>query len=95
MKITFNRNIQFTRLLKVRGRLKEFNFRKANASVKGDFTLDVLDDEGPMGNRIIFRMENKEDKWSLVRKNELPEWIMERENDFNELIAEELKRIEL
>jgi hypothetical protein len=89
MKITFNRNIQFTKLLKVGGRLKEFNFRKANANIKGLFTVDVLDDEGPLGNRIIFKMENKESKWQIIPQ-ELPEWVSERENDMNEIINEEL-----
>ena len=90
MKITFNRNIQFTKLIKIKGRLKEFNFRKANPTVKGNFTVDVLDDEGPMGSRIIFYMENKEDKWQIISK-ELPLWIMEKETDMNDIINEELK----
>lgn len=89
MKIAFNRNIQFTRLIKVSGRLKEFNFRKANASIKGLFTVDVLDDEGPMGNRIIFKMEHKETSWHIVPQ-ELPAWILEKENEMNDLIVAEL-----
>lgn len=90
MKITFNRNIQFTKLLKISGRLKEFNFRKANANIKGLFTVDVLDDEGPMGNRIIFKMEYKEDGWKIVPQ-ELPDWITEKESDLNEIIRQELE----
>ena len=91
MKITFNRNIQFTKLIKVKGRLKEFNFRKANASIKGQFTIDVLDDEGPMGNRIIFRMENKDDKWQILGGYALPSWVLEKEQELNEIIGGELK----
>ena len=90
MKITFNRNIQFTKLIKIKGRLKEFNFRKANATIKGNFTIDVLDDEGPMGSRIIFYMENKDDRWQIISK-ELPGWIVEKENEMNEIINEEMK----
>ena len=89
MKITFNRNIQFTKLLKVSGRLKEFNFRKANPSIKGIFTVDVLDDEGPLGNRIIFKMEHKETKWQIIPQ-EVPGWVLEKENDMNEIINGEL-----
>lgn len=89
MKITFNRNIQFTKLIKVKGRLKEFNFRKANPSIKGIFTVDVLDDEGPMGNRIIFYMENKNDKWQIISK-ELPNWVMEKEAEIDEIIKGEI-----
>ncbi|MEO6668462.1 MAG: hypothetical protein ABIN36_03230 [Ferruginibacter sp.] len=90
MKITFNRNIQFTKLLKINGRLKEFNFRKANPSIKGNFTIDVLDDEGPMGTRIIFYMENKDDRWQIISK-ELPGWVLAKENELNDFIIEELK----
>ena len=92
MKITFNRNIQFTKLIKVKGRLKEFNFRKANASIKGQFTIDVLDDEGPMGNRIIFRMENKDDTWQIISGYALPAWVLEKEHELDEIIGGELKR---
>lgn len=73
----------------MRGRLKEFNFRKANTSVKGLFTVDVLDDEGPLGNRIIFYMEKKDEKWQILPP-ELPKWVMEKENEMNEVISEEL-----
>ncbi|MBS1741424.1 MAG: hypothetical protein JST81_00190 [Bacteroidetes bacterium] len=89
MKITFNKNIQFTRLLKVHGRLREFNFRKANAHANGVFTVDVLDEESPMGNRIIFKMELKDNEWKIVT-NGLPIWVLEKEATLREIIAEEL-----
>ena len=91
MKITFTRNVQFTRLLKVKGRLKEFNFRKANASIKCRFTIDVLDDEGPLGSRIIFYMENNDEKWKFISKD-IPDWVLEKENELDEIIGEELKK---
>ena len=91
MKITFNKNIQFTRLIKIRGRLKEFNFRKANTSATGSFTVDVLNDQNTQGNRIIFHMEKKGIKWKIVT-TDIPEWILEREDDFDEIIEEELKK---
>ncbi len=89
MKISFTRNVQFSKLIKVQGRLKEFNFRKANASLVGLFTVDVLGDEGPFGNRIIFYMEKKGEKWQILPP-ELPQWIMEKESQFDEVIREEL-----
>jgi hypothetical protein len=89
MKVSFSKNIQFSKLLKVRGRLKEFNFRKANASSTGLFTVDVLGDEGPFGNRIIFYMEKKEDRWRILPP-EVPKWIMEKEDEMDELIRTEL-----
>ena len=58
MQIHFVRNIQFTRLVRADGRLREFNFRKFRGE-GGEwlFSIDVADDRG---NRIVFRMQ-KED----------------------------------
>jgi hypothetical protein len=86
MQLQFIRNIQFTRLLKTEGRLREFNFRKANNQNESFFSVDVSDDRG---NRIIFKMLKKEGKWQIVPQP-LPEWIREKEETFNNLIEEEL-----
>lgn len=89
MRIEFVRNIQFTRLMKVNGRLREFNFRKLGGANEGFFTVDVSDDRG---NRIIFRMQKENDNtWKLVMTQPLPAWILEKEANFHELIEEELK----
>lgn len=89
MKISFTRNVQFSRLIKVKGRLKEFNFRKSNATSSGLFSVDVVDKEGPMGNRIIFHMENKDENWRILTPG-IPLWIAEKENEMNEVIREGL-----
>lgn len=91
MKIQFTRNVQFTRLIKINGRLKEFNFRKANSKAEGQFTVDVLDDS-QQGNRIIFKMEPTDNRWRIIQTDYLPLWILQQEPAFNELIDEELKR---
>ena len=88
MRIEFVRNIQFTRLLKVNGRLREFNFRKLGGANEGFFTVDVSDDRG---KRIIFRMQKENDTWKLVMAQPLPAWVIEKEASFHELIEEELK----
>lgn len=88
--ITFVRNIQFTRLLKVDGRLKEFNFRKPNNREESLFTVDTAEE---YGSRIIFYMQKNNTSWKIVPQ-ELPSWIMEKENNFNEMIEEELNRTE-
>ncbi len=88
MKIQFIKNIQFTRLVKADGRLREFNFRKVNGSKEGVFTVDVSDDRG---NRIIFNMEKNDNTWKIVSSTPLPEWITKNESTFEELIVEELK----
>lgn len=89
MELKFVKNIQFTRLIKVDGKLKEFNFRKPNGREDGLFTVDVIDSRG---NRIIFNMEKTNNDWKIVSNN-IPEWLFETENAFNEIIEEEFKSI--
>ena len=88
--ITFARNIQFTRLLKVKERLKEFNFRKPNNKQDSLFTVDTAEE---YGSRIIFHMKNQNGTWKILPQ-ELPAWITEKEQMFDELIQEELKKID-
>lgn len=87
MKLSYVRNVQFTRLVKINGQLKEINFRKSNITDEGLFTVDVIDDRS---NRIIFYMQ-KEDQWKIVTEN-LPAWIVNEENNLNEIIKEELAK---
>jgi len=89
MKLEFIRNIQFSKLIKVNGRLKEFNFRKPN-SKESPFTVDVIDDRA---NRIIFHMQKTDDNWKILPQA-LPAWIQDNENIFAEIIDEELKVIQ-
>jgi hypothetical protein len=86
MHIQFIKNIQFTRLVKADGRLREFNFRKLNGIKEDIFTVDVSDDRG---NRIIFRMQKDDNAWKIVQQP-LPEWIWKNEAVFHDLIVEEL-----
>lgn len=88
--ISFVKNIQFTRLLKIEGRLKEFNFRKPNNRQESLFTVDTAEE---YGSRIIFHMQNNNSTWKIMPQ-ELPAWILDKENDFNILIDEELKKSE-
>lgn len=85
MESKFIRNIQFTKLIKVDGKLKEFNFRKPNGKQEGLFTVDVIDERG---NRIIFNMQKSDEQWKVVT-NGLPAWINESEITFHELIEKE------
>ncbi|MEO6490309.1 MAG: hypothetical protein ABIO04_10245 [Ferruginibacter sp.] len=89
MELKFIKNIQFTKLIKVDGRLKEFNFRKSNGRQEGLFTVDVIDERG---NRIIFNMEKAGDQWKIITPG-LPPWVISTEGIFNELIEEEFKSI--
>ena len=89
MELKYVKNIQFTRLIKCDGQLKEFNFRKPNGKQEGLFTVDVIDAKV---TRIIFNMEMKDGSWKIITET-LPEWIMESETVFHEMIEEEFKSI--
>lgn len=86
MHIQFKKNIQFTRLIKADGRLREFNFRKLGGLNEGFFTIDVSDDKG---NRIMFRMQKEDGQWKITPQT-LPLWIQKNEQIFSEQIEEEL-----
>jgi hypothetical protein len=86
MHIQFIKNIQFTRLVKVDGRLREFNFRKLGGLQEGIFTVDVSDDRG---NRIMFRMQKEDNNWKIIQQP-LPDWVWHYETQFHDLIEEEL-----
>ena len=88
MKIEFIKNIQFTKLVKADGQLREFNFRKISGSKEGLFSVDVSDDRG---NRKMFKMAKSENTWTIVGDDALPDWIYKNESIFNELIEEELR----
>ena len=88
MQLQFVRNIQFTKLVKAEGRLREFNFRKFSG-LEGEwlFSIDVVDDRG---NRIIFRMKKEDSGWKIL-PGQWPAWVLSNENNFHELIEEELR----
>jgi hypothetical protein len=88
MQLNFIKNIQFTRLVKADGRLREFNFRKFNGG-EGEllFSIDVVDDRG---NRILFRMHKEDNAWKIL-PGQFPAWVMLNENSFNNLIEEEMR----
>ena len=89
MDFQFIKNIQFTRLVKAEGRLREFNFRKFQGeNSEMLFSVDVVDDRG---NRIIFRMKKENERWKIL-PDRLPAWILSNENNLNSLIEEELRQ---
>ena len=88
MIIQFNRNIQFSKLIKAEGRLREFNFRRVNGLMEELFTVDVSDDRG---NRIMFRMRKEGNDWLLVTEQPVPDWVKNNSTRFSEAIEEELK----
>jgi hypothetical protein len=87
MQSKFTKNIQFTKLIKANGRLKEFNFRKLNDNKEGMFTVDVVDERD---SRVFFNIQKIDNNWKLIRQP-LPEWVLENEAVYHEVIEEELK----
>lgn len=86
MKLQFFKNVQFTKLIKAEGRLREFNFRKYGENLhKALFSIDTTDDRG---NRIIFDMCKQEDAWKIAQ-TQLPIWILENENNLQQVIEAE------
>ena len=86
MQIQFRRNIQFTKLIKAEGHLREFNFRKLTGFQDELFTVDVSDDRG---NRIMFRMRKEDGLWKIIAQP-MPEWVIKNESTFHDVIEEEL-----
>jgi hypothetical protein len=89
MQFKFTKNIQFTKLIKANGRLKEFNFRKLNDHKEGMFTVDVVDERD---NRIFFSVQKIDNIWKLIKSPTLPQWVVENEDMYHEVIEEELKQ---
>lgn len=63
------KNIAFTKLIKINGRLREFNFRKRPA---GYYDVDTNDERG---NRFFFKLEQQAGEWG-ISDPELPAWLM-------------------
>jgi len=70
--MSFPKNIAFTSLIKINGRLREFNFRK-----RGTLQYDT-DTNDERGNRYFFKMIKQEDGWKISDAG-LPGWLMESE----------------
>jgi hypothetical protein len=86
MRIQFVRMIQFTRLVKANGRLREFNFRKVKSPDEELFDVNVCNDRG---ERIIFSMQKKGDAWRII-PCQIPQWILQNETSLDKNIKDEL-----
>src|SRR5450432_1004332 len=79
------KNVQFSKLIKAEGRLREFNFRKSNGIVGPVYHVDVSDDRG---NRFYINMLLENNTWTVQEKN-LPPWIQEAVSQFHPAIQEQ------
>jgi hypothetical protein len=72
------KQIQFTRIIKAGGRLKEFNFLKLFNAATPTYCVDVpVPDEG--GKRYIFSLFNDGKIWRISGSG-LPEWLLQVES---------------
>lgn len=86
MKLQVTKNMQFTRLIKADGRLREFNFRKPGGLQEGFFSVDVADERG---NRLLFKMQKDDSGWIIAEEiTELPDWVHASAEALNEKIEE-------
>ena len=86
MPIQFVKNVQFSRLIKTEGRLREFNFRKTGTGSDEKCSVDTVDDRG---NRIIFSMLREAGAWKL-NSALLPKWICQYEEQLHAAIEDEI-----
>lgn len=78
----FKKNIAFTSLIKINGRLSEFNFRKRGES---QYDIDTNDDRG---NRLFIKMEKQDGEWRIVDAG-VPAWLVKSQDLINEAIKNE------
>ncbi len=79
------KNVQFSKLIKAEGRLREFNFRKSNGIAGPIYHVDVSDDRG---NRYYINLQLEDNTWTVQEKNIAP-WIKEAIPHFHPSIQEQ------
>lgn len=72
-------NITFSLLIKINGRLREFNFRK-----RSDHNYDT-DTNDERGNRCTFRLVKEDESWK-IKGQSLPKWLLESDSILHDAI---------
>jgi hypothetical protein len=67
------KNVQFTKLIKAGGRLREFNFRKSQGTAGAIFNVDVPDERD---NRYYIVFKQLANEWAIEKTN-LPSWLVD------------------
>jgi hypothetical protein len=71
--LEFQKHIQFTRIIKAGGRLREFNFLKGHETEGAIFYVDVPDGKD-YRHFLVFKQQHED--W-VLEKTELPPWLEE------------------
>lgn len=81
-------NLQFTKILKADGKLREFNFTKlARQRQPLVFSVDVTDNNF---HRVYFDMLKENNNWKIIQQ-QIPGWVLENETKLHLVIEEEMK----
>lgn len=88
MQIQFNRAVQFSLLIKLDGRLREFNFRKIRDAEEDTFSANVCNERG---DRVFFDMKKQESSWDFTPSN-LPAWIEQNKKIIRQAVEDELPK---
>jgi hypothetical protein len=80
-------NLHFTRLIKAKDKLREFNFRRLPAQNGTLFHVDVNDDRG---NRLMFKMQKEGTGPWRILNDILPPWIFESEEKLGLAIEDQI-----
>ncbi len=86
MQIQFIRAVQFSLLIKLDGRLREFNFRKISNAEVDTFSVNVCNERG---DRIFFDLKKLESSWDFTPSN-LPSWIEQNKKVIRQAVEDEL-----
>jgi hypothetical protein len=82
--MNFQKQVQFSKLIKANGRLREFNFLKLNNTELPSYRVDVSDEKG---RRYIFQLTNNGGE-CRISGEDLPKWIIDTETALQEAIPE-------
>lgn len=86
MQTQFIKLVQFSILIKVDERLREFNFRKINNTAEDTLNVNVCNERG---ERIFFKMKKMENGWEFSPSN-LPIWIDQNRKFIGQAVEDEL-----
>lgn len=81
-------NVHFSRLLKAKDKVREFNFRRLPAASGNSlFHVDVSDDRG---NRLMFKIQKEGSGTWKILDDILPTWIYEAEDKLGVAIEDQI-----
>ena len=84
--MNISRNIHYTILIKINGRLREFNFRKRSDDL---YDADTSDERG---TRFQFKLSRTEGNWEIAGVN-VPAWIQDSQQQIISAVQQEEEKL--